>query len=71
MKEGITTCLRKQFRSDLSQFLVTTIEKGDQITAMGNWNTKMKQVDNLFGALDMKEAIRKLHPGKDQPVTYQ
>ena len=44
-------------------------DKGEQLIVMGDWNSRMKDVDSFFETLGMEEAILEQH--KTTPLYMQ
>ena len=57
LAQGIQSCPWRQFWVDLKTFVEEVYDNGEQLIVMGDWNSRMKDVDLFFETLGMEEAI--------------
>ena len=68
LAQGICSCPWRQFWTDLKSFAEEVRAQGEQLIMMGDWNSRMGDVDNFFDTLGMEEAIHEQHPSTP-PIT--
>ena len=66
----IKSCPQRQFWADLKTLVEEAHTNGKQVIVMGDWNSRMKDVDSFFETLEREEAIQEQHD-LTPPITCQ